>query len=196
MKKQIALVLLLTICASLFAGCFSPEVEALKIKSYNVSIFIGEKYQLDYEVSPKDAKDNLRWRSSDESIATVDSNGQVTGQEFGECKITVMSDNVLSDNITVYVIEDFSGVYQFQHGIVEGEYVDSSGMPEMTIEVHRDKTADIYSGNELQHSFTWECTDAGSYSFDIIGEEGAHLQYDPSSGTLTYFSSDFNFVFG
>lgn len=196
MKKQIALLLLLAVCAGIFAGCAAPEVETLKIDAQRVSIFIGEKYQLDYEVSPKDAADDLIWKSDNEAVATVDGSGRITGEDFGECKISVRSENFLSDNVTVYVIEDFTGIYQFQYGMVEGEYVDTSDMPDMTIKLHRDKTAEIYSGTELVHSFTWDCTGIGSYSFNIIGEEGAHLMYDTSNGTITYTSSEFHFVFG
>lgn len=196
MKKQIALILLLAICASIFTGCFSTEVESLSINDFNVSIFIGEAYQINCDVSPADAKDNLTWTSDSTSIATVDENGKVTGREIGECNISVISENYMSDRITVYVMEDFSGRYQFLYGMVDGEYVDSTSSPDMYIEVRRDKTVDIYDGTELVHSFTFDCTDStGNYFFHVIDEDGASLSYDRNEGTVTYASAEFTFVF-
>ena len=56
----------------------------------NVSINIGETVQLVETVSPSNATNkNVTWTSSDTSIATVSSNGLVTGIKAGSATITV-----------------------------------------------------------------------------------------------------------
>ena len=55
---------------------------------------IGETLTLDPTVSPSDASDkSVSWKSSDESVATVDQNGKVTAMANGTATITVTTDD-------------------------------------------------------------------------------------------------------
>ena len=71
---------------------------------------IGQKYDLDAVVNPSDATDrNIEWYSSNEGVATVDSNGVVTTVGVGETSIIASSQDGSgcygSCNIVVHAIQ-------------------------------------------------------------------------------------------
>lgn len=63
--------------------------------------------QLGVKASPSTASKKVKWRSSNKRIATVDSNGKVTGVKKGKCTIYVTSavNSSKKDSITVEVTE-------------------------------------------------------------------------------------------
>lgn len=67
-------------------------------------IVIGETLQLQYKYSGSGTK--MTWRSEDESILTVDSNGMVTGVSAGGCTVFLSDDTGISNNILVVVITE------------------------------------------------------------------------------------------
>jgi uncharacterized protein YjdB len=64
----------------------------------NAKIFIGGTEQVEYTIDPADSTDDVVRSTSDESIATVDETGLVTGAAKGSATITVTS-NGKSDSI-------------------------------------------------------------------------------------------------
>ena len=74
-------------------------VQSVQINEKNVSVLLGSKEeaakaQLTVTVKPEDAYyQSGIWSSSNENIATVDSNGVVTGVGFGNAQITFTSDD-------------------------------------------------------------------------------------------------------
>ena len=66
-----------------------------------------DKTRLDYTIIPKQSMAMaVSWKSSDESIATVDPDGYVTGHNLGSCKITAYNYRLdLSCTCDLYVIE-------------------------------------------------------------------------------------------
>ncbi len=56
-------------------------------------IKVGETVQFKAEIEPKGTSSGLSWSSSDNSIATVDSDGKVYGKKKDTVKITVKTDN-------------------------------------------------------------------------------------------------------
>ncbi len=68
------------------------------------SINRGDSTSLALTVSPSPTQSLLSWTSSDNSIATVDENGVVTGVSCGTVVIIVETDNGLSDICTVTVL--------------------------------------------------------------------------------------------
>ena len=65
-------------------------IKTLKLKSTSSSIKVGEELQLSIEITPSEAiTDTLTYKSSDESIATVDSNAMITGVSKGKATFTV-----------------------------------------------------------------------------------------------------------
>ena len=71
----------------------------------NATVAQGGTLQMEYRVLPARLADTLKlaWTSSDESIATVDENGVVTGVAKGQCIITATAESGLSAsaNLTV-----------------------------------------------------------------------------------------------
>ncbi len=61
--------------------------------------------------------DNVEWSSSDESVVTVDANGNITGVAKGEATITVMihvtDSETVMDTMTVTVMESADNIYAF-----------------------------------------------------------------------------------
>ena len=62
------------------------------ISETSLSLVVGNTTKLSATVNPTDATNSsVSWSSSDKSVATVDSNGNITAVAAGEAKITVKS---------------------------------------------------------------------------------------------------------
>ena len=87
----------------------TTRVTEIDLKDSRVILESGDKYQLSWSINPNDATNtNVSWKSSNDSIVTVDKNGVITGVNDGEAQIIVRSqDNyVLSDVCDVIVDTD------------------------------------------------------------------------------------------
>lgn len=76
----------------------------VRLNSHATTVATGKTYQLTADVLPKDtAYKEIKWESSDSSVATVDSEGKVKGIRTGKCKIyaTTYNDKYDYCNITV-----------------------------------------------------------------------------------------------
>lgn len=79
------------------------EVESITIDD-NCSLLLGESVRLNPTVLPDDAADKtVTWSSSDETVATVDSAGNIVGVGGGETVITATTSNGLSATCNVTV---------------------------------------------------------------------------------------------
>lgn len=65
-------------------------VASVSIKGNN-KVYAGKSLTLEAEVLPETALQNVTWASSNQAVATVDSNGVVTGVSAGKSTITVTS---------------------------------------------------------------------------------------------------------
>lgn len=74
----------------------------LVVSSEYKTIDVGEQTQISYTTTPKNATVNVTYASSDETIATVDTNGIVTGVSEGSVSIIVTDD--ISGKTTSYTI--------------------------------------------------------------------------------------------
>ena len=85
------------------------NIEVITIKPESVSlpktatVKYGETISLQPTYTPSDASAKLTWNSSNESVATVDSNGKVTPKKTGKTTISVTTDNNLSAECEVTV---------------------------------------------------------------------------------------------
>lgn len=88
MKKQIFCLLLVSMCLFL-SGC-GVKLESISIVGKG-KMFVGDNITLKVYGEPEDAKiDEVKWKSSDETIVTVDDNGVITG--IGEGKTTITAE--------------------------------------------------------------------------------------------------------
>ncbi|SEM63467.1 Putative binding domain-containing protein, N-terminal [Prevotella sp. ne3005] len=77
------------------------QTRGLYITSRDISIYVGESYAIKYE---NNTDQNLKWDSSDTSIATVNSDGVVKGKKKGVAVISVSTlDGKKSDKVSVDV---------------------------------------------------------------------------------------------
>ena len=79
--------------SNVFAECIvdvkCPQVTSVKFENENKEVKIGEIIELKLSVEPPNIPNYVfQWSSSDESVATVDNDGKVTGKQKGEAEIT------------------------------------------------------------------------------------------------------------
>lgn len=85
----------------------NKEITNIELNNNDTSVKVGKKIQLTAKVQPSDAPaDNLKWSSSDDKIAIVNSEGYVTGVKAGVVKITCTSENGKEAICTVTVKGD------------------------------------------------------------------------------------------
>lgn len=82
------------------------EITALEMNKSSAKVKKGSTIELKVDVTPVDAPSgNLKWSSSDDSIATVNSKGFVTGVKAGVVNITVESSNGIEASCTITVTD-------------------------------------------------------------------------------------------
>lgn len=89
-------------------------VESIVLDNSNINLISGNTMKINATVLPEDATNkNLIWSSEDETIATVNGNGEITAVSKGETVINVKSaknENIIA-KCNVRVIEVDEGVY-------------------------------------------------------------------------------------
>ena len=83
------------------------KVSSIKFNDLNPTIVLGDSKVLSVTVYPETAKDKtVTYKSSDESVATIDSNGKVTAKKIGTTNIVVTTnDGKRSANVKLTVVE-------------------------------------------------------------------------------------------
>ncbi len=83
------------------------EIEKVTLSNTNATIKEGKTIQLEVSVTPVDALSaELVWNSSDESVATVNNEGYVTGVKAGAAEITCKVQNGVEASCTITVKEN------------------------------------------------------------------------------------------
>lgn len=143
-------------------GPITSYRDKLQINAVTSTITVGMSIQL----STTDKYDNLKWKSDNEGIATVDEDGVVTGVAPGQVKITATEDSH-SDSITIRVVGK------------SPEEEETGSAEKMVIIINGDKQKVTYDGQEHSLSYTVACD---SDNFD---ESKLHLVNDShlASGT-------------
>lgn len=82
------------------------DVTAIQINESINSIEVGESKKLTATIKPDNATDkNIKWKSSDESIATISSSGEVSAKKSGTINITASTSNGKTSTIKVDIKE-------------------------------------------------------------------------------------------
>lgn len=80
-----------------------PAVKEIKLTEDKIDIKVDESKSVSYTISPDKASDaKVTWKSSNESVATVSSNGEIKGKGDGACTVTVTVGKK-SDTVSVTV---------------------------------------------------------------------------------------------
>lgn len=84
-----------------------PEPSSVNVNG-PVELKVNTTYQLECELIPADTYARLFYRTEDESIATVDANGLISGVHFGQTSVKITNvDGVLLGSITVNVTDKY-----------------------------------------------------------------------------------------
>lgn len=150
-------------CDDVSASCtVNVEAETVEIESITTdpseaTIIIGETITISATVEPEGISPELNWTSSDETVATVDGNGTVTGIAAGNAIITVEAAGKQANcNITVQAIEAESiSINMSSASLVTGE--------SMTL------TATVLPENTTDKTVTWTSSDSNIASIDGTG---------------------------
>lgn len=81
------------------------SVESITLSQENLSLKYKDKYLLTYTLNPTNATNqNVKWKSSNTSVVTVDDKGNVVAVGTGTATITIMAeDGSITDTVTVNV---------------------------------------------------------------------------------------------
>lgn len=85
-------------------------ITALTIEGGNFNLKIGNSKGLTYKAKPADNDENISWKSSDESIATVSNAGEVKALKAGNATISVVSDRSNKQADVVVTVTTDEGV--------------------------------------------------------------------------------------
>ena len=84
----------------------SIAVREIQIDKKVENMEVGDNEKLTAIITPSNATDkNITWKSSDESIATIDSTGEVIAKKSGTVDITATTSNGKSNTITINIKE-------------------------------------------------------------------------------------------
>ncbi len=75
----------------------------IKLSTTDLKLKAGNKVQLDYTLTPENASTTMSWKSSDESVATVNAKGEITGVNTGTATITASTSNNIHAICLVHV---------------------------------------------------------------------------------------------
>lgn len=98
----IALACLLTFC---LVGCVEQEVQSIFLSKSEVILGVGESIKLTATISPKNIQATLTWSSSDNEVAEVSNDGEITAKTEGSAVIKVEAPNGILAfcNVTVKI---------------------------------------------------------------------------------------------
>lgn len=102
-------------CGEVSGSCIlsvvATLVESISISQDNAQLTAGESVNLSATVLPEDATDKLvTWTSSNEDVATVDSEGKVTAVSVGEATITASCGNVTATCVVTVIPTLVTGI--------------------------------------------------------------------------------------
>ena len=198
-----------------------PERPVIALESADLAdslvVMTGGSKAAPLSIYPLNATiESIVWSSADETVATVDQNGTVTGVAPGETTVTVaitVGENVISDTMTVTVMQSADNIYAFilsdfatMGGLAWAEVYDTA--PETpnylvgtdwTIEAAEYVDGYIYAYG--YDSYSWEDTSRYLFTidpetFEIISAVNSGMElfvydmsYDYATGTMYALAS-------
>jgi len=92
--RVLVLVAMLALSMFFLTACGEIHVEKVELNTTAQTITVGDTFQLTATVTPKDATNKkIVWSSSNNEVASVNQNGEVTGLAVGSAKITVKTED-------------------------------------------------------------------------------------------------------
>lgn len=85
--------LLVTLVTGFLASCVKPAQETrITLNQTEITLYVGEDYQLTADVSPASSAGSLRWESLKPDIATVSEDGRITAVSVGHTQVVAAVD--------------------------------------------------------------------------------------------------------
>ena len=111
-KAACILFLILFVSIFIFVEADSVKIEKFVFANDTLELAAGFSATPSYRLIPENANEQITWKSSDPTIATVDENGLITGQKKGKCKVTVFSENGKRQKAQINVkVEEYDLVF-------------------------------------------------------------------------------------
>lgn len=173
----------LAVVIALFLIFKGPSVDKIELSESSVSLKIGDYINVSYTITPDDASEvEVKWESSDKSVATVNSNGKIEAKGEGRCTIKATAGGK-SDTVQVEVTK-MSKEEKLLLGtwntvaMMDGNG-DVSALPSYagTFYAYDDFTGKI-TASETTLNFTWEYSKYkdGSYFYVLTLKDGGTIQ--------------------
>ena len=176
------------------------ELTGLKIAPDSVLMAVGGTQKLTVAADPWNAKlGDIAFASTDESVATVDQNGIVTGVAGGECEIVAVCGE-LSASVPVRIVDVQGSVKAYNYYSSSMEYGSWIDLDLSSLSVTYGETSPVdfiaadYNGHEdviygYDANYTFYAWDLATGAVTVIGSAGNSVQvtdmaYDYSSGIM------------
>ena len=83
------------------------EVESVKVTVNKTELKVGETTTAKAVITPDNATDQtVSWTTSDESVITVDKDGQITAKKIGKANVIATASNGKTDKVEITVVEE------------------------------------------------------------------------------------------
>lgn len=164
------------------------KVEQIELNKSSLTLTEGESAKLTATIKPSDATDkNIVWKSSDTSVVTVDSNGNIKAVGVGNATITVTSkDGGYSATTKITVIEANQDSPIKENIKVTGVVLNKSSLT-LTKGESAKLTATIKPSNASNKNVTWKSSDTSVVTVDAKGNIKA---VGVGSATITAITKD------
>lgn len=151
------------------------EAESVDILQSIVTVEKGDEFSLEYSLYPQEAQSQIRWSSSDESVASVDSIGNVTAITAGVCSISAVVDGKNIVDSCVFKVMDpleSSGADFFGHKLTGNQ------QKIWTVRFSKELLKETNLKNAV--SITKGSTDSGANA--VFGTDGRSIEIIPPAG--------------
>ncbi len=173
---------------------------SVSLNKTSLALEIGRTYTLIKTVSPSNAVTSYTWRSSNTSVATVDSNGKVTAKKAGTATITVKTSNGKTATCKVTVnlpapqitgLSNTTGGIKISWNKVDGAYgyrlyykTSSGGWKRF-----KDTTATSFTDSGVSpnrtETYTIRCIDKNGNTISSFNSNGWSKKYTPAAPTIS-----------
>lgn len=154
------------------------DVTKVQINGSNV-MYVGESIKLTQTIFPDDALyKSVVWRSSDESIASVDGSGMVKGISSGNVVITAEAENGVKGTFEIEVRQHVTGIKISQSAVT----IENGGTMQLTCEV--------LPATAYDKTVTWKST---LPEICHVAGDGTIVALNPGKSVITVTTADGGF---
>ena len=162
----------------------SVPCEKITLSNQSLKIFKGRYQTLYYSLYPSDSTENIEWSSSDASVVTVNSDGEIYGYGVGTAVVTVRTSSgvqascsiSVNDNIhTVKSVKDFQSPHSYYSNMDE-TWVYSAKTGEKGISVTFSSDTYVESGYDNIYIYDKNNKEIGSYTGNKLASKTIYVK--------------------